>query len=81
MLSITFPCDGWTHSHESQTKIHWHVHSPGEGNDLLEEGRKIFQQVYTSWMANVLTPHQEPGWSQKGFDCVFLLMLAPVKIS
>ena len=66
MLSITFPCDGWTHSHESQTKIH--VHSPVDGDDLLEVGRKIFQQVYTSWMANVSAPHQEPGWSQKGFD-------------
>ena len=50
------------HSHESQTKIHVgcvkgsqradvenvHVHSPGNGDDLLEEGRKIFQQLYTS---------------------------------
>ena len=34
------------HSHESQTKIH--VHSPGDGDGLLEEERKIFQQLYTS---------------------------------
>ena len=67
------------HSDESQTKLH--AHSPGDGNSLLAVRRKIFQQVYTSWMANVLTPHQEPGWFQKGFDCVFLPMLVPVQIS
>ena len=45
------------HSDESQTRPH--AHSPRDGSNLQEARRKIFQQVYTSWMANVLTPHQE----------------------